>query len=91
MHFDINVSGDDESPEGVQHAAPFQEPISIDLNYDGYNSSIGACNESIKHARNIIVGQWREYVWDQKNINMEKPPTTGEVLLYLYFPTVIKF
>ncbi len=43
------------------------------------NPFIAAYMKSIKQARNIINGQWRECIWDKKNLNIEPPASPDEV------------
>ena len=76
---DDDILGDVESPEGVLPAAPVQESIDIDLADDDDNPFISAYNQSIQPAKDVITGQWKECVWDQKNLNIELPATTREV------------
>ena len=64
---------------GVHHAAPVQGSIDIDLSADDDNPFISAYIQNIQLAKDVITGQWKECVWDQKNLNIELPARTHEV------------
>jgi len=67
-----DISRDIESLEGrVYPAAPVQESIDIDLYGDNANPFISTYIQSIQQAKDVITGQWKECVWDQKNLNKE--------------------
>ena len=56
---DVNdISGNDESLEGVEHVGPVKEYIVIELNDDDDNPFISAYIQSIKHAKDFNTGQW---------------------------------
>ena len=76
---DGDISGDVKSPEGVHLTAPVQKSIDIDLSDDDDNHFISAYIQSIRRAKDVITAQWKECVWDQKNLNIELPATTHEV------------
>jgi hypothetical protein len=56
-----DISGDDKSlMQGVQPAyEPVQEYIAIDLTDDDDNPFISAYIQNIKHAKDVITGQWK--------------------------------
>ncbi len=58
---------------------PVQDSIDIDVSDDDENPFITAYIQSIQLAKDGITGQWKECVWDQKNLNIELPATTREV------------
>ena len=80
-----DISGDIESPECVNPAAPVQESIAIDVSDDDDNPFISACIQSIQYAKNVSTGQWNACVWDKKNLNIELSSATHEVWILLLY------
>ena len=63
------------------HVQP-TEPDSIELAEEATHSKnpfIDSYLKSIRPARDIICGQWREGTWDEKSLNIEAPANEDEV------------
>ena len=79
---DVDIlSGDDGTIEEGQSGVSVQDHVAIDITDDGDNPFIEAYYGSIRPVGDIITGQWKECIWDNKNLNIEAPPTNEEVWL----------
>jgi hypothetical protein len=78
--------GSDVDDEGVHKKAleenedEVQRSVAIDLTDDVDNPFIDAYIKSIKKARDMIAGQWRECTRDKKSLGIQCPATTVEVI-----------
>ena len=70
---------DDEVLAEEVVATVIQQVAPIELAYDGNNPFIEAYNGSIKKARDLIIGQWSECIWDNTTLDIQASTTRDEV------------